>query len=62
MNLMGITIYSNILHRFDADAVARLVHDFDKRWQDFVEVCQTIFATATAKLIISLKLNPSAML
>jgi len=24
-----------------ADTVARLLHDFDKRWQGFVEVCQT---------------------
>lgn len=58
MNLMGITLCSNILYRFDADTVARLLHDFDKRRQGFVEVCQTIFATATAKLIIFAEIEP----
>ena len=55
---MGITLCSNILYRFDADTVARLLHDFDKRRQGFVEVCQTIFATATAKLIIFAEIEP----
>ena len=31
MNLMGIALCSNILSRFYADTVARLLHDFDKR-------------------------------
>lgn len=58
MNLIGITLCSNILPHFDADTVARLLHDFDKRRQGFVEVCQTIFATATAKLIFFAEIEP----
>ena len=58
INLMGIILCSNILSRFNADTVARLLHDFDNRWQGFVEVCQTIFATATEKLIILAEIEP----